>query len=385
MERCYEVGHTYIDRGGQSFPEDQLLRWLNIPGSGIPNTPGIRHMKYVNDRRFRLPAFVVLITHEKRRRSANPWEDVVDLNTSTVYYWGDAKFDQSKGYRDFGGNKVLEAINAELLNPDRTHIPPILHFSKPAPGRAVFTGLCVLSRLELTWFVDDDLRPVQNYRAHLTILDTASVPVSWLHDRALAVDKTQMDQSAPDAWMAYLSGNIKPRDIWVPQLRDRGAQLPQEGSADQSCLLQLCSLDPIVFESAAVSLIRRLPNVHHSIHQTRPTADGGFDFYGHFTLPRPMTYEINVRGQVKRYAPRTAVGPGDVSRLVARLGRGEYGMFMTTSYYTRAAQREVLEDAYPVALFAGVDLIRIMKEVGLIQRDHIDQAWLGSLQGPTAS
>ena len=31
----------------------------------------------------------------------------------------------------------------------------------------------------------------------------------------------------------------------------------------------------------------------------------------------------------------------DVSRLVARLQRGEYGIFVTTSYYTKAAQEEV--------------------------------------------
>jgi hypothetical protein len=63
--------------------------------------------------------------------------------------------------------------------------------------------------------------------------------------------------------------------------------------------------------------------------------------------------QINFKGQAKRYNRSSAVGPEDVSRLVARLQRGEYGVFITTSYYTKAAQEEIYEDNYPVRLFTG--------------------------------
>ena len=46
---------------------------------------------------------------------------------------------------------------------------------------------------------------------------------------------------------------------------------------------------------------------------------------------------------------------------------------MTTSYYTRQAQEEVLEDAYPVKLFPGIDLVRFLRELKLIVDDHINQ------------
>ena len=68
-----------------------------------------------------------------------------------------------------------------------------------------------------------------------------------------------------------------------------------------------------------------------------------------------------------------------MSRLVARLRRGGYGVFVTTSYYTRQAQEEVLEDAYPVKLFAGADLVRIFRELKLISGDHIRQDWLAAV------
>lgn len=75
---------------------------------------------------------------------------------------------------------------------------------------------------------------------------------------------------------------------------------------------------------------------------------------GEFLLPSPFKYPIRFKGEVKRR--ETSVGPKEVSRLVARLGRGEYGLFFTTGYYTRAAQEEVINDAYPVRLISGADL-----------------------------
>ena len=49
-------------------------------------------------------------------------------------------------------------------------MPPILHFSRREKSVIRFNGLCVLDRLELTWY-EHHGRPVRNYRAHLTILD----------------------------------------------------------------------------------------------------------------------------------------------------------------------------------------------------------------------
>ena len=98
--------------------------------------------------------------------------------------------------------------------------------------------------------------------------------------------------------------------------------------------------------------------MRHNITRTRPTGDGGFDFVGSFTLPPPIQYEIPFLGEAKRFARSTGVGPKDVSRLVARLSRGQYWIFVTTSYFTKQAQEEVLEDRYPTSLLAGADLVR---------------------------
>jgi hypothetical protein len=41
-------------------------------------------------------------------------------------------------------------------------------------------------------------------------------------------------------------------------------------------------------------------------------------------MPLPVGYEVPLRGEVKRWTQ--GVGVGEVSRLVARLRRGEYGI-----------------------------------------------------------
>ena len=141
---------------------------------------------------------------------------------------------------------------------------------------------------------------------------------------------------------------------------------------------QLFNLSPTGFEAAVVSIFRELNKVRHNITRTQPTGDGGFDFFGFFTLPPPIQVQmIPFRGEAKRYARTTAVNPKDVSMcLVARLSRGRYGIFVTTSYYTKQTQEEVLEDGYPTNLIAGADLVRIMREMR-IARGNEDRALPG--------
>ncbi len=99
---------------------------------------------------------------------------------------------------------------------------------------------------------------------------------------------------------------------------------------------------------------------------------------GEFTIPYPLKYKIEFLGEAKKYSRKNGVGPELVSRLVARLGRGQYGIFVTTSYYTKP-QSEVLEDGYPVKLYSGIDLINFLREQRIIDNDEIKDGWLESV------
>ena len=375
----YRLGHEYRDTGSSSNPEDQFLGWLNMPGSGMRNMPGIRPFKFVNLKRLPVHAFVVLVTHERSANpTANPWEDVVELHAGQIAYWGDAKFDAKRRLDDFLGNRALRAAYDLVLDNRLEFAPPMLHFSKPRPGVVKFNGLCVFDKLELTWF-EDRGHPVRNYRAHLTVLDCDEIAVDWLHRRATATSETALIGDGPDAWRHYQAGRTERLKIWAPRVRKTEGQLPKEGSADDAILKQLVNLSPAVFEGAVVSLFEEI-DVVHSISQTRLTADGGFDFQGTFTLPPPLQYEIEFKGEVKRFARGSAVRPKDVSRLVARLGRGQYGLFVTTSFFTRQAQEEVLEDRYPTRLFGGADVVSMMRELRIARGREISKSWLSAVE-----
>lgn len=378
VPRRYRLGHDYRDTGSVSNPTDEFLGWINLPGSGMRNMGGIRPLKYVVGSA-PAPAAIVLVTDERSAGStSNPWDDLVDIRHGRIVYWGDAKFDPIRAVDAFPGNRALRQAFDQVLDGNLVAVPPILHFSKQMTGRLRFNGLCVLDRLELTWF-EDHGRPVRNYRAHLTILDEEFVDVSWLRAR-MTGHPGGLDTPAPAAWRRYQKGVVDRLRVWAPLLRPAATQLPGAGSSDAHVLAQLVSLTPTGFEAAVVSILGELDEVRHNVTRTKPTADGGFDFVGSFTLPPPIQYEIPFRGEAKRYARTTAVGPKDVSRLVARLTRGQYGIFVTTSYFTRQTQEEVLEDRYPTTLIAGADLVRIMRELRIAKSGRISESWLNAVQ-----
>jgi len=375
----YRLGHDFRDSGSLKADDDQFLSWINLPGSGMRNMGGIRPLKFTAIEPG-VTAAIVLVTDERSAGSAsNPWDDLVDLPHGRIVYWGDAKFDLKRTVDQFPGNRALRDAFNQVLDSQVAFVPPILHFSKRATGVLRFNGLCVLDRLELTWF-EDHGRPVRNYRAHLTILDEEFVEVDWVHSRMTARSASELVGRGPDSWRRYQDGVVDRLRVWAPQVRPPTSQLPQIGTSDAGLLDQLIQLTPTGFEAAVVSLFGELDEVRHNITRTRPTADGGFDFIGSFTLPPPIQYEIPFRGEAKRYARTTPVGPKDISRLVARLGRGQYGIFVTTSYFTRQAQEEVLEDRYPTSLVAGADLVRIMRELRVARGGQISAAWLRSAE-----
>ena len=373
----YRIGNTYRDRGETTLKGDHFLSWLNIKGSGMGNTEGIRSFRYI-EKHSKLPAYIVLVTNENTSGHQNPWDDIVDYSSGKILYWGDAKAHETRRHNDFKGNKLLEMIFYYQLDGKREFIPPILHFSKPKRGYVKFNGLCALDHLELSWF-DDHGKPVRNYRAHLSILDLDDLSVTWLHQRARSGGVSQTNRGAPAVWKSYLKGNLRKLDVWKNDVRSTDDQLPGLSTEENKLLCQLTGLTSTVFEAVVVGIFRGMTQVVHSITRTKATADGGFDFFGTFELPRPLNYRINFLGELKKYFRTTPVGPGDISRVVARLGHGQCAIFVTTSYFTKTAQREVLDDGYPIRLISGIELINMMKELRIISNGKINSEWIANL------
>ncbi|MEM7157036.1 MAG: restriction endonuclease [Myxococcota bacterium] len=362
----YVLSHSYvvdqIYRDSTDPKTNQFSRWLEVKNSG-----GIRP-RTGNDGT--LVALVLVSTHVAVA-TYNPWEDIVEPLQGRVWYWGDAKAHASKRRDDWQGNRYLAQIWEDINEGRWSKVPPILHFSKPAKGLVRFTGLCVLTDLRDAWMEDKGMR-VRNYNATLDILPVDKVPVAWIRAR-----KHGVDMKVPPEWAAYATTGKHERLLaYAKQVRSQQEQLPEAASSQRALLHDLNQLDPFKFERLVVRAFQSM-EVSHDISQTRRSRDGGFDFLGSFQLPPPLSYRIAMKGEVKRYDPeRHGVGPRDVARLVARLQRGEHGVFATNSYFTRQAQAEVLEDRYPVELIHGGRLAGMLAKVGAVKGGKLDDSWV---------
>ena len=380
----WRVGHQYRDKAGVKFKDDELLRWLNTSAGSIANSGGIR-FKYpvsggpVDPETGRaIPVFFVLTTRDMSGQHHNPWDDVVDEVSGNIYYWGDAKFSgREKLFNQFPGNGCVEAANNLRLAGRLDEMPPILHFSRPRKGVLRFNGLCALSDVRHAWF-EDEGRPIKNLRILLSILDTETVPAEWLRQRVVANDVREADQKyAPEVWKKVLKGKIERRQVWSSKVRSKQQQVPEPGSDDEKILAEVSALSPAQFEAFTVALIDKLPDIvpglEHRVTRTRRTGDHGIDFFGMFKIPYPIDYEIEFLGEAKRY--KTAITPDQVSRLVARLGRGQFGLYFTTSWYSEQTQREIEADRYPVRLFSGQDIVNILRAGDCLSGGHIRSDW----------
>lgn len=202
-EREFEVGGDYRNTGQPKNRTDQFMRWINIPGSGMGNSAGIRPLNFVTKPApTSLHAAIVLVTRGVPGPSHNPWDDSIDTATGRITYWGDAKAHPDKRLDDFRGNKALRAVHDAILEGRYSELPPILHFSNDTSGYVRFNGLCVVEGLDLASMEDQGV-PVRNYRCRLSILDAERVSAKWLSARRSRHALEQSDTLAPSAWREY--------------------------------------------------------------------------------------------------------------------------------------------------------------------------------------
>ncbi|WP_336339530.1 HNH endonuclease [Haloarcula brevis] len=203
MNRAFKVGEQYRDTGSYRNSEDQFLRWIRGSlNSGIKNTGGIRDL---GTDRSDTPAALILVSNDKGvSQHDDPWEDTLAVNSGYISYWGDAKADNPYG-ESKQNQKIKEAFDRKASG-RREEVPPVLVFRKPQSGAVEFCGLCVPDHLEIRSYQGESGAQIPNYLFHFSILNTHSVPVSWLHDRV----RTNSSENAPEVWKQWVrSGEIK--------------------------------------------------------------------------------------------------------------------------------------------------------------------------------
>lgn len=320
------------------------------------------------------------------------WPDNLDLENGTFTYYGDNKSPGRELHETpKSGNLILREMFALAHAGRRSEIPPVFVFTKGPAGRdVVFRGLAIpgvpgVSQTEdlvAIWKVSAGSR-FQNYRALFTILDVPDVPRVWLHDLR---NGGPVSVHAPPAWLEWRrSGVARPLKA-EPSRRHRTAveQLPSSAEG-RDLLASLVShyrqhpRGPYAFERCAAEIFKLMERNVRSVDLTRPWRDGGRDAIGTYSAGQPpASIDVEFALEAKCKGPESGSGVSDTARLIARLRHRQFGVFVTTSYISEQAYKELVEDGHPVVVVAGRDIIQTLQVHGINSGALLGE-WLASV------
>lgn len=184
---------------------------------------------------------------------------------------------------------------------------------------------------------------------------------------------------APDEWKYWIrTGDLEKvrRRVYGRSTSKKEEQLPKVGSADDKILQQIYAYyrkkDKIKgnsgdfeFEGLAKEITRLIiGDACHDGWVTKSSGDGGYDFVLRVDVGTKGISQVRqvVLGQAKCYGPNNQVTGEAVDRVIARLKRGWIAAFVTTSYFSDATQREILEDEYPIMLISGKQVAQTVRK-----------------------
>jgi hypothetical protein len=304
------------------------------------------------------------------------WPDYLDTQAGTFTYYGDNK---RPGHRledtPRGGNRLLSESFASLhaVPHRRQTVPPFFIFTKGERGRdVVFRGLAVPGAKGLS--PTDDLVAVwkssggerfQNYKAIFTILDEAVLSRAWVNDLRAG---NPLSSNCPAAWRKWVTTGVY-LPLQAPpvvEYRTKEEQLPAKGQeALVQCIFDYFKDDPYAFEHCAAELACLVDSNIAGYDLTRPWVDGGRDAVGKYRIGlKGNDITVDFALEAKCYELHSGVGVKETSRLISRLRYRQFGIFVTTSYVSLQAYKEIKEDGHPVLIISSGDIARLLVNKG---------------------
>lgn len=361
---------VYRNTNDWQNPLDQFNSFFRFSdGLGINNTSGFRPKSRKGGSKSIIECgFCVLVTNFGEIE----WPDSLDAESGLFTYYGDnRKPGNAIAETRVGGNRLLERAFASLHSGRRDAISPFLCFEsfQGADGMYMrFLGLAVpgaegvssLDDLVAIWRRVGDQR-FQNYRATFTILNEPAIAHSWLEEIVAGVPPASA-KGCPQSFARWVKSGkyeaLEAQQEVVPRLKDE--QLPKT-RREWRVLKAVLSLDDRQFEHASAALLAMMDPRYREIEVTRAVQDGGRDVLAYYRVGHGgHSVSLNVCLEAKRWDPAKGVGVKPMMRLISRIKHRDFGIFVTTSYFDRYVQRELIADGHPVILVAGGDFARIL-------------------------
>jgi restriction system protein len=166
----------------------------------------------------------------------------------------------------------------------------------------------------------------------------------------------------------------------LPALEQLDMDVASEGPEppwQEQLLEAVLKMPPDAFERLSQRLLREAGFVQ--VEVTGRSGDGGIDGRGILRLGGVLSFHVNF--QCKRW--QNVVGPATVREFRgAMMGRADKGLIITTSTFTKEAQREATRDgAAAIDLVDGEQLVSMLKEFKLgvstrqVEEVTVDPAW----------
>jgi hypothetical protein len=115
------------------------------------------------------------------------------------------------------------------------------------------------------------------------------------------------------------------------------------------------------FEFAAADIVELMDPRFMDLAVTRFVGDRGRDVTATYRVGHG-SHEVALAAAVeaKHWKPTSGIGVKPMARLISRLRHRDLGVFVTTGYFDRQVQEELIEDRHPVILISGGDIARLL-------------------------
>ena len=339
----------------------------------------------------RIPAIIISSSPHKAGTDITPWEDEFDPDHGRIRYYGDNKTPSQSADKAPGNALLLKSFLAYSSPDSNTRqnngIPLIflkrVEYDGRKKGNLMFQGFGIIESVELITQYDPKLdNPYfSNYVYNMCVFSMTdegeSFSWDWINARRdPGLSTADADKLAPKAWKKWIkegpTGLYKVRrNVAIGKVIPDSEQKPAPGSKEEAILKDIYSFyqdKRHVFELLAMRVTQEIfeesgvPFTPGWI--TQKSGDRGIDFVAKLDISSQMSaLKVVVLGQAKCEKLDKPTNGLHIARTVARLKRGWFGVYVTTSYFSRNVQLEVMDDQYPIMLICGKKLAETVGKI----------------------
>lgn len=355
--------------------------------SGIHNIAKVRLENGVE----RTPAIIISSSPHKAGTYMTPWEDDFDPDFGHIRYYGDNKSCDISAGNSSGNSLLLEQFSI-YGSPNREErylkgVPLVffkrVEYDKRKKGNLLFQGYGIIESVELVTQYTPKLKGqyFSNYLYQMCVFSISNEDESfnwdWINARRdQTVSDAEAYEKAPSSWRKWVeegSANLYKvrRRISALKVISEIEQQPVRGSREEVLLKEIYQYyqdKRHVFELLALRVTQEVFEESGMAFYpgwiTSRSGDKGIDFVARLDISNQMSaLKIVILGQAKCEAIDRPTGGVHIARTVARLKRGWFGVYVTTSYFSRNLQLEVMDDQYPVMLICGKKLSETVSKI----------------------